>query len=175
MRKQAGIRLRRWLSNTLVASYLFGRRGKKSPSKPTKTDTSSYGALTMHCMQRQNTYCMNHSGHPHPSPKFHSDHSNAGAVLAQLPDAFKHFNEIHPHSSLKWKSPSMFRRELAPGSGMQRKVNDRMCPVIRGKITSTIITSQLIGRAPPPTYNHAKLTITLTTERERSHSKPLIY
>ena len=41
------------------------------------------------------------------------DRSNAEAVLAQLPDAFTHFNEVHPHSSLKWKSPRMFRRELA--------------------------------------------------------------
>ena len=40
------------------------------------------------------------------------DRSNAEAVLAQLPDAFTHFNEVHPHSSLKWKSPRMFRREL---------------------------------------------------------------
>jgi transposase InsO family protein len=36
----------------------------------------------------------------------------AAAVLAQLPDAFEHFNEVHPHSALKWKSPRMFRREL---------------------------------------------------------------
>lgn len=41
------------------------------------------------------------------------ERSNAQAVLVQLPDAFTHFNEIHPHSSLKWKSPRMFRRELA--------------------------------------------------------------
>lgn len=41
------------------------------------------------------------------------DRSNAESVLAQLPDAFTHFNEVHPHSSLKWKSPRMFRRELA--------------------------------------------------------------
>jgi len=41
------------------------------------------------------------------------DRSNAETVLAQLPDAFTHFNEVHPHSSLKWKSPRMFRRELA--------------------------------------------------------------
>ena len=41
------------------------------------------------------------------------DRSNAEAVLAQLPDAFTHFNEVHPHSSLKWQSPRMFRRELA--------------------------------------------------------------
>lgn len=41
------------------------------------------------------------------------DRSTAAAVLAQLPDAFEHFNEVHPHSALKWKSPRMFRRELA--------------------------------------------------------------
>jgi putative transposase len=41
------------------------------------------------------------------------DRSNAKAVLAQLPDAFTHFNEVHPHSSLNLKSPRMFKRELA--------------------------------------------------------------
>jgi putative transposase len=41
------------------------------------------------------------------------DRSSAEIVLAQLPDAFTHFNEVHPHSSLKSKSPRMFRRELA--------------------------------------------------------------
>jgi putative transposase len=40
------------------------------------------------------------------------DRSTATIVLAQLPDAFHHFNEVHPHSALKWKSPRMFRREL---------------------------------------------------------------
>ena len=40
------------------------------------------------------------------------DRSTAAAVLDQLPDAFEHFNEVHPHSALKWKSPRMFRREL---------------------------------------------------------------
>lgn len=41
------------------------------------------------------------------------DRSTAEAVLAQLPDAFKHFNEVHPHSSLNLKSSRMYRRELA--------------------------------------------------------------
>lgn len=41
------------------------------------------------------------------------DRSTAEVVLAQLPDAFMHFNEVHPHSSLKLKSPRMYRRELA--------------------------------------------------------------
>lgn len=40
------------------------------------------------------------------------DRSSAEVVLAQLPDAFTHFNEVHPHSSLKLKSPRMFRKEL---------------------------------------------------------------
>ena len=41
------------------------------------------------------------------------DLSSAKAVLAQLPAAFEHFNEVHPHSALKYKSPRMYRRELA--------------------------------------------------------------
>jgi putative transposase len=41
------------------------------------------------------------------------DRSSAEVVLAQLPDVFTHFNELHPHSSLKYKLPCMFWRELA--------------------------------------------------------------
>jgi transposase InsO family protein len=41
------------------------------------------------------------------------DRSTAAVVLIQLSKAFKHFNEVHPHSALKWKSPRMFMRELA--------------------------------------------------------------
>lgn len=41
------------------------------------------------------------------------DRSTAATVLAQLPNAFAHFNEVHPHSALKLKSPRMYRRELA--------------------------------------------------------------
>ena len=37
------------------------------------------------------------------------DLSDAPTVLAQLPAAFEHFNEIAPHSSLKMKSPRDFR------------------------------------------------------------------
>ena len=43
------------------------------------------------------------------------DRSTAEVVLAQLPDAFTHFNEVHPHLSLNLKSPRMYRRELAAG------------------------------------------------------------
>jgi putative transposase len=41
------------------------------------------------------------------------DRSNAETVFAQLADAFTHFNEVHPHSALRFKSPRMFRMELA--------------------------------------------------------------
>ncbi len=34
-------------------------------------------------------------------------------VLAQLSSAFEHFNEVHPHSSLKMRSPREFRRQRA--------------------------------------------------------------
>jgi transposase InsO family protein len=39
------------------------------------------------------------------------DLSDAQTVLAQLSTAFEHFNEVHPHSSLKMKSPREFRRQ----------------------------------------------------------------
>jgi putative transposase len=39
------------------------------------------------------------------------DLSDARTVLAQMPAAFEHFNEVHPHSSLKMKSPREFRRQ----------------------------------------------------------------
>ena len=41
------------------------------------------------------------------------DLSNARTVLVQLPAAFEHFNEVHPHSSLKMRSPREFRRQRA--------------------------------------------------------------
>ncbi len=36
-------------------------------------------------------------------------------VLAQLPAAFERFNEVHPHSSLKRRSPREFRRQQTAG------------------------------------------------------------
>ena len=39
------------------------------------------------------------------------DLTDAVTVLAQLPAAFEHFNEVHPHSSLKMRSPREFRRQ----------------------------------------------------------------
>ena len=39
------------------------------------------------------------------------DLTDAMTVLAQLPAAFEHFNEVHPHSSLKMQSPREFRRQ----------------------------------------------------------------
>ena len=39
------------------------------------------------------------------------DLSDAKTVMEQLPLWFEHYNEIHPHSALKYLSPRMFRRE----------------------------------------------------------------
>lgn len=36
---------------------------------------------------------------------------DAQTVLKQLPAAFEHFNEVHPHSSLKMRSLREFRRQ----------------------------------------------------------------
>jgi putative transposase len=36
---------------------------------------------------------------------------DAAAVLMQLPAWFEHYNEIHPHSALKYLSPRMFRKK----------------------------------------------------------------
>ncbi|AVS71618.1 IS3 family transposase [Paracidovorax avenae] len=44
------------------------------------------------------------------------DLRDARTVLAQLPAAFEHFNEVHPHSSLKMRSPREFRRQQAAGA-----------------------------------------------------------
>ena len=41
------------------------------------------------------------------------DRRDARTVLEQLPAAFEHFNEVHPHSSLKMRSPREFRRQQA--------------------------------------------------------------
>ena len=41
------------------------------------------------------------------------DRRDAQTLLAQLPAAFEHFNEVHPHSSLKMRSPREFRRQQA--------------------------------------------------------------
>lgn len=38
------------------------------------------------------------------------DLHDARTVLAQLPSAFEHFNKVHPHSSLKMRSPREFRQ-----------------------------------------------------------------
>ena len=41
------------------------------------------------------------------------DLRDAATVMAQLPAAFEHFNEVHPHSALKMRSPREFRRYQA--------------------------------------------------------------
>ena len=44
------------------------------------------------------------------------DLRDARTVLEQLPAAFEHFNEVHPYSSLKMRSPRDFRRQQAAGA-----------------------------------------------------------
>lgn len=39
---------------------------------------------------------------------------DAEAALAQIPGWFEDYNENHPHSGLKWKSPREFRKALNP-------------------------------------------------------------
>ena len=41
------------------------------------------------------------------------DLANARTVMAQMAAVFEHFNEVHPHSALKMKSPREFRRQRA--------------------------------------------------------------
>ena len=41
----------------------------------------------------------------------HMDLRDASAVIAQLPAVFEHYNEVHPHSALRMKSPRTFRRD----------------------------------------------------------------
>lgn len=52
------------------------------------------------------------------------DLRDARTVLAQLPAAFEHFNEVHPHSSLKMRSPREFRRQQA-AQGRQEPSTDQ--------------------------------------------------
>lgn len=41
------------------------------------------------------------------------DLADATTVMMQLPAAFEHFNEVHPHSALKMRSPREFRQHRA--------------------------------------------------------------
>jgi putative transposase len=51
------------------------------------------------------------------------DLCDAATVMAQLPAAFQHFNEVHPHSSLKMRSPREVRRHQA-AKARQQPVKD---------------------------------------------------
>jgi hypothetical protein len=67
--------------------------------------------------------------------------SDAATVLAQLPAAFEHFNEVHPHSSLKMRSPREFEssggirplRHANQPSRKQRYIANKTGPGIRGR------------------------------------------
>lgn len=38
------------------------------------------------------------------------DLTDATTVMAQLPEVFEHFKNVHPHSSLRMRSPREFRQ-----------------------------------------------------------------
>lgn len=54
------------------------------------------------------------------------DLRDARTVLAQLPAAFEHFNEVHPHSSLKMCSPREFRRQQAARVRLEPSVDQTL-------------------------------------------------
>jgi putative transposase len=61
------------------------------------------------------------------------DLGDAKTVMAQLPASFEHFNQIHPHSSLKMKSPREFRQQRAE-------------PRVHGFLNASIACTRLPGR-----------------------------
>lgn len=66
------------------------------------------------------------------------DLSDAQTVLAQLSAAFEHFNEVHPHSSLKMKSPREFSgKGLSSYAALtlnnRRYIAYRPCPELQGQ------------------------------------------
>jgi putative transposase len=65
------------------------------------------------------------------------DLADARTVLAQMAAAFEHFNEVHPHSALKMKSPREFRQHRAASSALfissKRYIANSPCPEIRGQ------------------------------------------
>src|SRR5450830_104729 len=66
------------------------------------------------------------------------DLSDATRVLAQLPAAFEHFNEVHPHSGLKF-AHRVNSGNIASAWASQtarRSIANRPCPVIRGQFQS---------------------------------------
>jgi putative transposase len=54
------------------------------------------------------------------------DLADAVTVLDQLQSAFEHFNEIHPHSSLRMRSPREFRRQRAHQQEQFGRVNQTL-------------------------------------------------
>jgi transposase InsO family protein len=65
------------------------------------------------------------------------DLADATTVMAQLPSAFEHFNDVHPHSSLKMRSPREF------GQHQQRVAQTRCAS------TSASTVSGYAGGRPP--------------------------
>lgn len=70
------------------------------------------------------------------------DLADAKTVMAQLPAAFEHFNNLHPHSSPRMLSPREFRQhqQRATQTGGASPAH-RPCPVMRGRDQSSITCS----------------------------------
>jgi len=51
------------------------------------------------------------------------DRRDAVTLMQQLPAAFEHYNNVHPHSALKMLSPRLFRQQ-------QAQLSNSPCPVI---------------------------------------------
>ena len=69
-----------------------------------------------------------------------ANRSTGAIILAQKPDAFTHFNKVHPHSALKLKSPRMYRRDLA----RQAFENDAHSALTRVRLCSGKIISFIV-------------------------------
>lgn len=68
---------------------------------------------------------------------------DALTVLAQLPAAFEHFNGLHPHSSLKMRSPREFIRQQTAGNTQARVSGSLVLCVIARTVGTESICIQL--------------------------------
>jgi len=55
------------------------------------------------------------------------DLADARTVMAQMAAAFENFNEVHPHSALKMKSPREFRQHRAAQQRFAQTEQTRHC------------------------------------------------
>lgn len=87
---------------------------------------------------------------------------DARTVLAQLPEVFEHFNEVHPHSSLSMRSPREFRRQQAGGAD-QRFVANRAGRGKQGQHHLSHLRPETLVLKAPTARTQAMLTTTHST------------